>query len=140
MSETQLVSAILAALALEPGVVAWRNNTGMMYSGGRAIRYGLGKGSPDIVCCVAPWGRFLGLEAKVEDGALSADQGRWRDAVRRGGGGSYYVVRSVADARRAVIEARRLPVARQLIETAPEQTSSMPRTCQHKSRSVTRRR
>jgi len=139
MSETQLVSAILEALELEPGVVAWRNNTGLMYSGGRAIRYGLGKGSPDIVCCILPWGRFLGLEAKVEDGILSADQGRWRDKLRKGGGGSYFVVRSVADARRAVVEARRLPMTR----PARDQEASsdkLSRSSEVKSRSVTRRR
>lgn len=102
MSETQLVSAILAALELEPGVVAWRNNSGKR---GR-VSFGLGKGSADIIACVGPYGRFLGLEAKVADGVLSNDQGAWRDNVCRNGG-CYCVVRSVEAARRAVEWTRR---------------------------------
>ena len=122
MSETKLVSAILDALAAEPGVVAWRNSVGAR--GHR--RFGLGVGSADIIACVAPAGRFVGLEAKAADGVLSNPQYEWGLDVRENGG-VYGVVYSVADARRVIAHAR-------------DQTRAMPMTCQGKSRNVTRRR
>lgn len=126
MSETQLVSAILEALELEPGVVAWRNNTGRK---GR-VSFGLGKGSADIICAVAPWGRFVALEAKDEKGKQSDEQQRWGNAVWLHGG-VYAICRSVLDARSAI------DYARGQKGTAD---GTLSRSSEVKSRSVTRRR
>lgn len=101
MSETQLVKSILAALAIEPGVVAWRNSVGS-----RGFRkFGLGTGSADIIACVAPHGRFVGIECKVPDGIMSEPQYEWGMTVRSRGG-VYGVVYSVAEARRLIASAR----------------------------------
>lgn len=106
MSETELVSSILARLTLEPGVIAWRNNTGVARVHGSTVRYGLGNGSPDIVVVAGPDGRFVGLEVKVERGVQSVDQQTWEKDVSAVGGG-YAVVRSVEEAVLAVRKARR---------------------------------
>lgn len=105
MSETDLVSAILEALRLEPGVVAWRNNVGAMRSATRYIRFGLGTGSADIIGIVRP-GKFLALECKTEKGKASLDQATWRYVVEDHGG-IYGLVRSVAEARDVIALARR---------------------------------
>lgn len=97
MSETQLVKSILDALAIEPGVVAWRNSVGNRGH----LRFGLGTGSADIICCVEPNGRFVGLECKVADGILSIPQWEWGQSVLRCGG-AYVVIHSVLEALRVV--------------------------------------
>jgi len=101
VSETQLVKAILGALKLERGVVAWRNSVG-----NRGFRkFGLGEGSADIIAVVAPSGRFVGIEAKCPDGILSVPQFNWGLDVRKHGG-IYGVVYSVDDARKLIQLAR----------------------------------
>jgi len=108
MSETELVTSILGALALEPGVIAWRNNTGVARFHGSTIRYGLGVGSPDIIAIVGPHGRLVGLEAKTERGKQSQAQKIWQAAVEEHGG-YYDVVRTVLEAVGAVRAARVRP-------------------------------
>ena len=105
MSETHLVTSILQALELEPGVYAWRNSTGMIRRAGRVIKFGA-VGSPDILAIVGPEGRLLGLEAKTSTGKQSPKQCEWQ-ALIDGLGGKYAVVRSVSDALKAVRDARR---------------------------------
>ena len=71
LSETQLVKHVLKALAMEPGVTAWR-----CQSGRRAgISFGLGKGAADVIACVGPYGRFLAIELKTKTGKQSEAQG-----------------------------------------------------------------
>lgn len=106
MSETKLVSSILDALAVEPGVVAWRNNNGTIKRGRRYVRFGLAPGAADIIAVVGPGGRFLAIECKVEDGKQRQAQAEWQLEVEFMGG-KYVVVRSVAEARAAVLAARR---------------------------------
>ena len=108
MSETDLVRALLGALAIEPGVLAWRNNTGVAHVHGSTLRYGLGVGSPDIICCVAPYGRIVGLEAKTESGKQRPDQKIWQGAVEEHGG-YYDVVRNVLEGVGAVRASRARP-------------------------------
>lgn len=105
MSETRLVYSILDALAKEPGVVAWRNNTGQARIHGSHVRYGLGNGSADIIAIVGPRGRFLALECKLEKEKQRQAQIEWQLEVEFMGG-KYVVVRSVAEARAAVKAAR----------------------------------
>jgi len=105
MSETQLVSSILDALAIEPGVVAWRNNNGSVRRRGGYVRFGLAKGAADIVAIVGPAGRFLALECKTAKGKQSQEQIDWALEVKFAGG-LYATVRSVQEARDAVRAAR----------------------------------
>jgi len=64
---------------------------------GRTFRSGLGPGSADIICCVAPTGRFVALEVKRPTGRVSEAQTLWMAAVEKHGGGAV-VVRSVLEA------------------------------------------
>jgi hypothetical protein len=107
VAHTNLVNRALKLLATLPRTdcVAWRNPVGVaeLASGGRA-RFGLFRGSADIIACVR--GRFVGLEAKTGTGRLSEDQARWHDEVRIAGGVAYVfrtaeealgVVRSISE-------------------------------------------
>ena len=107
MSETELVTSVLSALALEPGVVAWRNNTGMARVHGSHVRFGLGSGSADIIGILRPGGRFVALECKTEKGKASLEQHAWRTRVEEHGG-VYGLVRSVQEARDVIAQARRM--------------------------------
>ncbi len=99
MSETDLVTTALEVLNLQNGVLAMRNALG-----GRTIRYGLGPGSADIICCVG--GTFVALEGKLPGEKQNPDQIIWEVAVKRVGG-IYGIFRSVDDARKIVSSVRR---------------------------------
>jgi len=103
LSETDLVTTILGLLRLERGTYAWRNNTGAIKRGARFVRFGE-VGAPDIMAIVE--GTFVGLECKAEAGRLSPEQRAWGARCQEAGG-RYNVVRSVAEAREAIREARR---------------------------------
>jgi hypothetical protein len=106
--EAELQDRILLRLSREPGVLLWRNNTGVArhWSGGREhlVRYGLGVGGADLVGLVD--GRFFALEVKTIRGAIRGSQRAWLDLVRRYGGFAA-VVRSVEEAVDAVAACRR---------------------------------
>lgn len=64
-TETTVQSEIRHALALIPGVIVWRNNTGALRDEtGRLVTYGLADGSSDLIACA--WGRFVAIEVKRE--------------------------------------------------------------------------
>jgi hypothetical protein len=110
MAERDIQQAIREALGLEPDLVLWRNSTGYteefsdrtMQS--RGIRYGLGKGSADLVG-IGPGGRFFALETKSPSGRLTPEQVKWANLVRRFGG-FCATVRSVDEAKAALVRAR----------------------------------
>jgi hypothetical protein len=85
MSEGAIQDAIRLALTDEPGLVVWRNNTGVAEHRGARVRYGLAVGSAA--------------------GRTSPEQRQWLDLVRRNGGFAC-VVRSVDEARAAIARAR----------------------------------
>lgn len=88
------------------GVLLFRNNVGLASYKGQKVRYGLGKGSADLVGVAGPHGRFIALEIKrAKGGKVSRDQERWLKWVRLYGGVSG-VVRSVDEALKLVEEAR----------------------------------
>lgn len=105
MSETDLVSAVLRALSLEPGITAWRNNVGEARVHGAHVRYGLGVGSADIIGLLWGSGRFFALECKTERGKLRVEQILWGRRVQEFGG-HYAVVRSVEEAVKEVRQQR----------------------------------
>lgn len=97
-SEANIQNDILVALS-KAGATVWRNNTGALQDKtGRLVRYGLCKGSSDIIG-ICPDGRFLAVEVKKTTGRVTEDQVRFIDAVRAKGGRSG-VARSVEDALR----------------------------------------
>jgi hypothetical protein len=80
--EASVLKKVLETLSLCGGVEVVRNNTGRR---GR-VRFGLGKGSPDIVAAVAPYGRWLCIETKrPKGGEVSIDQLKWLDRWARVG-------------------------------------------------------
>lgn len=68
--------------------------------------YGLAPGATDLLFIVAPRGRWLALEVKTGAGRSTLAQTRFAEMVNRFGGIAR-VVRSRADARVALNEARR---------------------------------
>lgn len=109
-SERVIQRAILLDLGSEPDFLLLRNQVGqaIYHDGVKEFRvpYGLGKGSPDLVGILRPWGRFVCFEVKTHDGAVSAEQLKCHH-VWRTFGAHVAVVRSVEDARFALNEARR---------------------------------
>ena len=114
MRESELQDLIRLALGRRTDVVMWRNNVGVLETdSGHHVRYGLAKGSADLVGIVRMdngVGRFFALEVKTPTGRVHDDQERWLQLVRsRGGYGA--VVRSVDDAMAAVEAAKRTEAA-----------------------------
>ena len=95
-SERNIQALILMALS-EAGCLVWRQDTGAYKApDGRLIRYGLCKGSSDVIG-LAKDGRFLAVEVKTATGRVRPEQETFIAAVRRAGGRAG-VARSVGDA------------------------------------------
>lgn len=95
-SERNIQALILMALS-EAGCLVWRQDTGAYKApDGRLIRYGLCKGSSDVIG-VALDGRFLAVEVKTAVGRVRPEQEAFIAAVRRAGGRAG-VARSVDEA------------------------------------------
>lgn len=110
MSEMTVLRRVMDACCRGP-VRLWRNNVGALEDKtGRIVRYGLCKGSSDLigyrVVEVTPdmvgqrLAVFVALEVK-DKGRLTAEQAQFL-AVVRGAGGIAAEVRSVEDAERAL--------------------------------------
>ena len=95
MSENEIQKVILEYLNALPNCVAWRNNTGSR--GG--VRYGLCKGSSDIIGCYQ--GTFLAVEVK-DKGKPTEDQLEFLTKVIRNGGIGL-VARSVDEVEREIV-------------------------------------
>lgn len=132
--ERDIVHAIRLALGADERVVLFRNSTGQTTewteTTERHIRYGLTKGSSDLIGIVTcerevllpesesingmrptttefeKIGRFFALEVKTPVGRLTLDQRRFLNLVRRMGGFAA-CVRSVEEAQAAVARAVR---------------------------------
>ena len=72
MNESEIQTRIMIALS-ELGCTVWRNNTGAYKDGARYIRYGLAKGSSDLIG-MTPCGRFLAVEVKQPGKKPTNDQ------------------------------------------------------------------
>ena len=95
MLEKDIVAAIKRYLAtLGEDVFFWKEHGGP---------YGV-SGVPDIICCYK--GRFLGLEAKLPGGTLTALQERALERINRAGGIARRV-ESVDDVRDVIAQADR---------------------------------
>lgn len=66
------------------GAIVWRNNTGAYNDGDRFIRYGLCKGSSDLIGIYE--GRFLAIEVKTPKGRATKHQMNFLNAVNAAGG------------------------------------------------------
>lgn len=115
-SEKAILNAALVAITAQPGVMAWRNNTGMAWQGNRMptrpgqtvtiqpgmvvlmdarpITFGL-PGSGDVLGVRE--GRGFALEGKTRTGKQAESQEKFQVAFERAGG-FYGVFRSEAEA------------------------------------------
>ena len=92
-SEQAIRSDIRLTLGLDPDVVLWRNNVGLLDrpSGGR-VRYGLAVGSSDLIGIITTLfdgcrvGRFLALEVKRPGERATKDQLLFLHLVQARGG------------------------------------------------------
>ena len=95
---------IRLALGDLPGVVMWRNSTGVAQAAsGHHVRYGLAVGSADLIGIVD--GRFVALEVKSGSGRLRPEQELYLELVRKHGGFAA-VVRDGAEALEAIARCR----------------------------------
>ena len=95
MLEKDIVAAIQRYLAtLGEDVFFWKEHGGALGT----------SGIPDIICCYR--GRFLGLEAKLPGGRLTALQKRALEKINRAGGIARRV-ESVDDVRDVIAQADR---------------------------------
>lgn len=95
MTETDILSAILARITQLPSVLAWRNNSGMFFTAtGRAVRASV-PGAADIIGVCR--GRFIALEVKTKTGRQKPSQRNFQEACERAGG-IYAIVRSPDEA------------------------------------------
>jgi hypothetical protein len=109
-SEADLQHAIRLDLGTEPGLTLFRNETGVAKHQLRHrtghVRYGLCKGSADLIGILAPPGRFIALEIKTRTGKPTSEQTQFLELIRKRGGFAC-VVRSVQEAREAIARARK---------------------------------
>lgn len=106
MHENEIQRSIRLALGARRDVVLWRNSTGAaMTPDGSTHRFGLCKGSSDLIGIIAPSGRFLAIEVKSEKGRTTPEQDMFLELVRRMGGVAG-VARSVEDALAIVNQAQ----------------------------------
>lgn len=114
MNESAIQNQIRIVLGRLPDVRMFRNNVGTANIKGAYVRYGLCKGSADLIGWikleppVVPFrvARFMSLEIKTEDGRVRPEQAQWLKLVREWGGFAA-VVRSPEDALAAVERARK---------------------------------
>ncbi len=105
--ERSVLARVIAALKAQPGVHAMRNSVGGTRTVGGYVTYGLGTGSPDIVCIVAPMGRWVCIEVKrPKDSDAEEHQLAWLERARSLGAVAG-VCRSPEEALALVEEARK---------------------------------
>ncbi len=76
--ESSVLSRTIQLLQRYGGVHVMRNTVGVDRRRGGFIKYGLGKGSSDIVAIVAPYGRWLCIETKRgKGGRREPEQEQW---------------------------------------------------------------
>lgn len=95
-SEANVQREIMLALS-QAGCLVWRNNVGALTDAtGRLVRYGLCKGSADLIGLTS-CGKFLAIEVKGANGRVTPEQERFIALVLAKGGRAG-VARSVREA------------------------------------------
>jgi hypothetical protein len=104
-AHSHLVRELRLNLGNLPGVVLWPNQTGVATFGKAKVKYGLAKGSADLVGILAPSGRWIAIEVKTGDAVTTPEQVLFLALVRRQGGFAC-VVRSLEEGFAAIERAR----------------------------------
>lgn len=95
--EADLQAAIAVALSEQLGALVLRANAGGGQGPSGNWVKGMPAGTSDLLCCVPPSGRFVGVEVKTPTGRQSPQQGAFERSVHRRGG-VYVLARSVDEA------------------------------------------
>lgn len=110
MNHNEAHSALVRELRLNlgnlPGVVLWPNQSGVATFGKAKVKYGLAKGSADLVGILAPSGRWVALEVKTGDATTTPEQILFLALIRKQGGFAC-VVRSLEEGFAAIERARK---------------------------------
>jgi len=93
MKESDVLKACMKQ-ASAMGAMVFRNNTGAYKDGDRYIRYGLIKGSSDIIGLFK--GRFLAIEVKIPGKNPTPEQKKFINNINKAGGIAF-VARSADD-------------------------------------------
>jgi hypothetical protein len=97
MSEKQIMQEVQLALA-NIGIRLFRNNVGMLEDrNGQKVKYGLCKGSSDLIGWEIKRGRFVAVEVKTPEGRATPEQVAFIEAVNNAGGIAF-IARSPEDA------------------------------------------
>lgn len=83
--ERDVQRAILDALKLMPGVVAWKTGGGLLPVNGRRVRMGH-KGVSDIIAILPPHGQVAAIETKAKGKPLTIEQANFLAGVNAAGG------------------------------------------------------
>ena len=87
MRETTIQALIRKAICRDGRAIVTRNNTGVLPGpNGHPVRFGLGRGSPDLVGMLIPSGRVFCLEIKQPGKQPTTHQRAWARACRARGG------------------------------------------------------
>lgn len=87
MKETTIQALIRKAIARSGTALVTRNNTGVLPGpNGHPVRFGLGRGSPDLVGMLLGSGRVFCLEVKQPGRSPTPHQKAWARACRMRGG------------------------------------------------------
>jgi hypothetical protein len=104
-AESLLCRSILDALSLVRGFEVWRVNSGWASGASGGMIRLAPAGHADILGCLAPSGRLVGLEVKTATGRVTPAQVAWAERIRSVGG-FVATVRSVDEARAALERAK----------------------------------
>ena len=120
MREAEIQAAIRKDAGTIPDIVVFRNNVGMTGHSatcprcghvqsddedGPRVRYGLCRGSSDLIFIMYPMGRFGACELKVPGRKPTAEQEMFLDLIRRRGGFAF-VAHSVEEFRAGIERCR----------------------------------
>jgi len=108
VKEQDIQSEILNVLRRIPWIWPARNNTGKLPNPeGQLVSFGLATGSADVLVCVGPLGRWVGLEVKKPKKDQTEFQRAWAEEIRARGG-FVFVARELDVACSSVLEVYRL--------------------------------
>lgn len=86
MTEAEIQRAIRLRLAATGKVLLFRNNVGVGEFQGQRVRFGLLRGSSDLIGLIKPSGRFFALEVKRPGKKPTKEQEMFMKLVRSFGG------------------------------------------------------
>ena len=104
-SESSIQYKIRKRLGQMDDLVIWRNESGVAQHGKRYVRYGLCKGSSDVIGILKPHGRFIAIEIKKPGGRIRPEQVLFVELINSMGGYAE-IVDSVIGAENAIKKAR----------------------------------